>query len=83
MEFEWYLNGLLLARLFFLNNYTDTAGNIYQGAMGLDQLFTQRPTYLTPAYTTPVKGLYLCGASTHPGDSVCLFYFFLHYMSSI
>ncbi|XP_063690568.1 pyridine nucleotide-disulfide oxidoreductase domain-containing protein 2-like [Bolinopsis microptera] len=47
-----------------------TGGNIYQGSMGLDQLFTQRPTYLTPAYTTPVNGLYLCGASTHPGGGV-------------
>ena len=35
--------------------------------MSLDQLFLSRPTSLYSSYETPIKGLYLCGSSTHPG----------------
>ena len=43
------------------------SGNIFHGSMGLDQLFTQRPSYSAPAYSSPVSGLYLCGSGAHPG----------------
>jgi phytoene dehydrogenase-like protein len=42
-----------------------TGGNIFQGEITPDQMWEQR---LTPR--TPVSGLYLCGAATHPGGSV-------------
>jgi phytoene dehydrogenase-like protein len=42
-----------------------TGGNIFQGEVTPDQMWEQR---LTPR--TPVPGLYLCGAATHPGGSV-------------
>jgi len=45
--------------------YGLTGGNIMQGAMGLDQLGPMRLDY-----RTPVRGLYLCGAATHPGGGV-------------
>lgn len=35
-----------------------------------DQLFFRRPVYGFADYTTPVTGLFLCGASTHPGGGV-------------
>jgi phytoene dehydrogenase-like protein len=45
-------------------------GNIFHGAMGLDQLFFNRPAPHFARYRTPVKGLYLCGAGAHPGGGV-------------
>jgi phytoene dehydrogenase-like protein len=47
-----------------------TGGNIFQGAMGLSQLFFMRPVPGWADYRTPVRGLYLCGAATHPGGGV-------------
>jgi len=45
--------------------YGLTGGNIMQGSMGLDQLGPMRLDY-----RTPVRGLYLCGAATHPGGGI-------------
>ena len=45
-------------------------GNIFQGEMSLDQLFSFRPTPELAGYRTPVAGLYLCGSGTHPGGGV-------------
>ncbi len=47
-----------------------TGGNIFQGAMTLGQLFCLRPVPGYANYRTPVRGLYLCGAATHPGGGV-------------
>jgi len=47
-----------------------TRGHIHHGAMSLDQLFAFRPFIGAAQYRTPVKGLYLCGAGTHPGGGV-------------
>jgi phytoene dehydrogenase-like protein len=47
-----------------------TGGNIFHGAMTPDQLFFQRPVGGWARYRTPVQGLYLCGAGTHPGGGV-------------
>jgi phytoene dehydrogenase-like protein len=45
-------------------------GNIFQGEMSLDQLFSFRPAPGLAGYRTPVHGLYLCGSGTHPGGGV-------------
>jgi len=47
-----------------------TGGNIMQGAMSLSSLTFMRPLPGYADYRTPVKGLYLCGAATHPGGGV-------------
>ncbi len=47
-----------------------TGGNIFHGAMGLDQLFWLRPAAGWARYRTPLRGLYLCGAGAHPGGGV-------------
>jgi phytoene dehydrogenase-like protein len=47
-----------------------TGGNIMQGAMNLHSMFSFRPTLGYANYRSPVKGLYLCGAATHPGGGV-------------
>ncbi len=47
-----------------------TGGHIHHGEMTLDQLFAFRPVIGSAQYRTPIKGLYLCGAGTHPGGGV-------------
>jgi phytoene dehydrogenase-like protein len=47
-----------------------TGGNIFQGSMGLHQLFSLRPVAGWSDYRTPLPGLYLCGAAAHPGGGV-------------
>jgi phytoene dehydrogenase-like protein len=45
-------------------------GNINHGEHTLDQLLFMRPVPGSARYRTPLKGLYLCGAGTHPGGGV-------------
>ena len=45
-------------------------GHIHHGEMSLDQLFAFRPLIGWAQYRTPIEGLYLCGAGTHPGGGV-------------
>lgn len=45
-------------------------GSIFQGEQGLNQMAFMRPTPDMAQYATPVGGLYLCGAGTHPGGGV-------------
>ena len=45
-------------------------GDIFHGALGLDQLFSTRPVVGYANYRLPVPGLYLCGAGAHPGGGV-------------
>lgn len=45
-------------------------GDIFHGALGLDQIWAARPLLGYGDYRTPVRGLYLCGAGTHPGGGV-------------
>jgi len=47
-----------------------TGGNIFQGSMALHQLFMFRPVPGFAGYRTPVKGLFMCGAASHPGGGV-------------
>jgi phytoene dehydrogenase-like protein len=45
-------------------------GNIMQGELTPDQMFSFRPIPFHGGYRTPIAGLYLCGAGTHPGGGV-------------
>lgn len=47
-----------------------TGGNIMQGAMSMSNMYSFRPVPGYANYRTPVRGLYLCGAATHPGGGV-------------
>ncbi len=46
------------------------AGDIFHGALGLDQLWAARPLLGFGDYRTCVAGLYLCGSGAHPGGGV-------------
>ncbi|MGI4717946.1 MAG: phytoene desaturase family protein [Janthinobacterium lividum] len=45
-------------------------GDIFHGALGLDQLFAARPMLGHADYRGPIAGLYTCGSGTHPGGGV-------------
>jgi phytoene dehydrogenase-like protein len=45
-------------------------GDIFHGALGLDQLFAARPMLGHADYRGPLDGLYMCGAGAHPGGGV-------------
>jgi phytoene dehydrogenase-like protein len=45
-------------------------GNWHQGEMALDQMFFMRPVPGWSRYETPIEGLYLAGAATHPGGGI-------------
>ena len=47
-----------------------TEGNIFQGELTIDQLFFNRPFPGFGQYRMPVKNMYMCGSSTHPGGGV-------------
>ncbi len=47
-----------------------TKGDIMHGNMSLDQMFSTRPLLGHGNYRSPIKGLYMCGAGTHPGGGV-------------
>jgi phytoene dehydrogenase-like protein len=59
------LSPLDLERVFGL-----TGGDIFHGALSLDQLFSARPMLGHADYRGPLRGLYHCGAGAHPGGGV-------------
>jgi phytoene dehydrogenase-like protein len=59
------LSPLDLERIFGL-----TGGDIFHGAMTLDQLFWARPALGHADYRSPLAGLYHCGSGAHPGGGV-------------
>ena len=65
IEHRQVLSPLDLERTFGL-----TGGNIMQGAMNPNQLYCFRPVPGWADHRTPVRGLYLCGAASHPGGGV-------------
>jgi phytoene dehydrogenase-like protein len=65
IEHRQVLSPLDLERTFGI-----TGGNIMQGAMAPHQLYCFRPVAGWADHRTPVQGLYLCGAASHPGGGV-------------
>jgi phytoene dehydrogenase-like protein len=47
-----------------------TEGNIFAGELSLEQLFFSRPVPGYARFRTPVRDLWLCGSSTHPGGGI-------------
>ncbi len=47
-----------------------SGGDIFHGALTLDQLFWARPALGHADYRSPLKGLYHCGSGAHPGGGV-------------
>lgn len=64
------LHSQLLTPLDLETTYGLPEGDPNHGEMMLDQLFFMRPVAGWGQYATPVAGLYLCGAGTHPGGGL-------------
>lgn len=60
----------ILSPLDLERDYGLLGGDIFHGALGLDQLFSARPLLGQADYRGAVPGLYLCGSGTHPGGGV-------------
>lgn len=67
---ELILHRQVITPLDLEKTYGLAGGHILHGEHALDQLFTFRPLIGWSQYRTPIKGLYLCGAGTHPGGGV-------------
>ncbi|MEM1413022.1 MAG: NAD(P)/FAD-dependent oxidoreductase [Pseudomonadota bacterium] len=67
--------GAVIARAVFTppdleRRFGITEGNIFHGDINMAQMFFMRPLPRWSQYETPVDGLFLCGAGTHPGGGV-------------
>lgn len=47
-----------------------TGGHWHHTEFAVDQMLMMRPTYEAAQYATPIPGLYLCGAGSHPGGGL-------------
>lgn len=64
------LHRQVLTPLDLEQTYGLTEGNFHHGELSLDQLFFLRPLPGWSKYRTPIRNLYLCSASAHPGGSI-------------
>jgi phytoene dehydrogenase-like protein len=49
------------------SDYGFSGGHIFHGELSADQLYAMRPLLGMGRYETPIRGVFLCGAGTHPG----------------
>ncbi|HEX4198821.1 MAG TPA: NAD(P)/FAD-dependent oxidoreductase [Caulobacteraceae bacterium] len=64
------LGRMILSPLDLERKFGLAGGDIFHGALSLDQLWAARPLLGHGDYRGPLKGLYMCGAGTHPGGGV-------------
>ncbi len=50
--------------------YHISGGHWHHGELQADQMLMSRPVFGAEGYATPIEGLYLCGAGSHPGGGV-------------
>jgi len=60
----------LLTPLDIETQYHVKGGHWHHGELTIDQSFMMRPIHGTAQYNTPIDGLFLCGASAHPGGGI-------------
>ena len=51
-------------------HYRVTGGHWHHTEIAMDQMLMMRPTYRAAQYSTPIPGLFLCGAGCHPGGGL-------------
>lgn len=67
---EQVLHSELLTPMDLEREYRVTGGHWHHTEFAMDQLLMMRPTYGAAQYTTPIPGLYLCSAGSHPGGDL-------------
>jgi phytoene dehydrogenase-like protein len=64
------LGRLVLTPLDLERRFGLIGGDIFHGALALDQLYSARPVLGHGDYRAPLRALYMCGSGTHPGGGV-------------
>ena len=64
------LGRMILSPLDLERQFGLIGGDIFHGALTLDQLYSARPVLGYADYRSPLRGLYLCGSGAHPGGGV-------------
>jgi phytoene dehydrogenase-like protein len=64
------VGSLVLSPLDLEQRFGLLGGDIFHGALGLDQIWAARPLLGFGNYRTPLRRLYMCGSGTHPGGGV-------------
>jgi phytoene dehydrogenase-like protein len=67
---EQILHSELLTPIDLEREYRVTGGHWHHTEFAMDQLLMMRPTYGAAQYSTPIPGLYLCSAGSHPGGDL-------------
>jgi len=67
---EQILHSELLTPADLEQQYNVTGGHWHHTEMAMDQMLMMRPTYEAAQYRTPIPGLYLCSAGSHPGGDI-------------
>ena len=50
--------------------YCVAGGHWHHSELQIDSLYSLRPTFDVSDYSTPIDGLFICGAGTHPGGNL-------------
>ncbi|MDE0747034.1 MAG: NAD(P)/FAD-dependent oxidoreductase [Porticoccaceae bacterium] len=64
------VHGELMTPADLEQTFNVTGGHWHHTELAMDQMLMMRPTYEAGQYSSPVKGLYLCGAGSHPGGGL-------------
>jgi phytoene dehydrogenase-like protein len=67
---ELVLHSELLTPADLEEQYGVDGGHWHHAEPAIDQLLMMRPTYEAAQYRTPIDGLFLCGAGSHPGGDL-------------
>jgi phytoene dehydrogenase-like protein len=67
---ECIIHGELLTPADLEQHCAVTGGHWHHTEFSLDQILMMRPTFEAAQYSTPIPGLYLCGAGCHPGGGI-------------
>jgi len=67
---EQIIHQELLSPVDLEKQYNVSGGHWHHTEFALDQSLMMRPTYEAAQYSTPLPGLYLCGAGSHPGGDL-------------
>ena len=67
---EQILHSELLTPVDLETRYRVTGGHWHHAELAIDQMLMMRPTYEAAQYGTPIPGLFLCSAGSHPGGGL-------------
>lgn len=67
---ELIVHGELMTPADLEQSFNVSGGHWHHTELAMDQMLMMRPTYEAGQYNSPIRGLYLCGAGSHPGGGL-------------